>query len=122
VDGAVDNHPGLAVRLLRIVPGLALVAVGILLGVAFGYLRALVAIAFGAVILWLGTSYFRAAGEVPPEPAAEDVSSSSLKYVCSVCGLELKVEVATTDRAPTHCREAMVLVRETDARPPLRPI
>lgn len=108
-------------RVLRLVPGLALLAVAVMLGIAFGYVRALVAFVFAGFVLWLGTSYFRAAGEVPPEPDAEDVSSSELKYVCTVCGLELRVEVATTDRAPRHCREAMVLVNE-GSTPPLRPI
>lgn len=108
--------------LLRALPGLTLLVVGVLLGIAFGYVRALVALVFAAAILWLGLSYFRAAGDVPPEPEAEDVSEAALKYVCSVCGLELKVEVATTDRAPTHCREAMVLVRSGEAPPPLRPV
>jgi hypothetical protein len=118
VDGTVEN----ARRVLRLLPGLALLVAAIMLGIAFGYLRALVALVFAAFVLWLGTSYFKAAGEVPPEPDAEDVSTSALKYVCTVCGLELRVEVATTDRAPRHCREAMVLVREGHAPPPLRPI
>lgn len=118
----MDDAKRPAARALRIIPGLALVAVAILLGIAFGYVRAGLALGFAGIVLWLGTSYFKAAGEVPPEPDAEDVSSSSLKYVCTVCGLELKVEVATTDRPPRHCREAMVLVREGSAPPPLRPI
>ena len=50
----------------------------------------------------------------------EDVTTSDLAYVCPVCGLELKVEVATTDRAPTHCREKMELVDRS--KPPLRPV
>ena len=102
----------------QVVAALALLVVVVMLGIAFGYLRALVALAFAAGVLWLGTSYFKAAGEVPPEPEAEDVSGSELKYVCPVCGLELRVEVATTDRAPRHCREAMILV----GAPPLRPL
>lgn len=109
-------------RAVRGVAELALLVALVMLGIAFGYLRALVAVVFAAFVLWLGTSYFKAAGEVPPEPDAEDVTASELKYVCSVCGLELRVEVATTDRAPRHCREAMVLVAEGSSPPPLRPI
>ncbi|HEY7875615.1 MAG TPA: hypothetical protein VIG64_10895 [Actinomycetota bacterium] len=109
-------------RALRTLPGLVLVALAVTLGIAFGYLRALVGLVIAAAIMWLGVSYFRAAGEVPPDPEAADVSSSELKYVCSVCGLELKVEVATTDRAPTHCRESMELVRAEPGTPPLRPV
>ena len=107
---------------LRAAAALALLVAGVMLGIAFGYVRALLAVIFAGFVLWLGTSYFKAAGEVPPEPEAEDVSSSALKYVCPVCGLELRVEVATTDRAPRHCREAMVLVREGSEPPPLRPL
>ena len=103
-------------------PALVLVALAVTLGMAFGYLRTLIAFLIGGTVLWLGLSYFRAAGEVPPEPETADVSSSELRYVCTMCGLELKVEVATTDRAPTHCRESMVLVRAGDVPPPLRPV
>jgi hypothetical protein len=35
-----------------------------------------------------------------------------------MCGLELKVEIAAKDRAPSHCMEPMVLVR-TGGKPPL---
>jgi hypothetical protein len=117
VDSAVDKAKGP----LRLLAGLALLVAVVMLGIAFGYVRAGLALVFAGFVLWLGTSYFTAAGEVPPEPEAEDVSASALKYVCPVCGLELRVEVATTDRAPRHCREAMVLVRE-GSEPPLRPI
>ncbi len=117
----MDNPRRPASLLLRSLPVLALVAVGMLLGIAFGYVRAVLALAFAGVVVWLGASYFKAAGEVPPEPEGADVSDSSLRYVCSVCGLELKIEVATTDRAPTHCREKMLLVGGNQ-QPPLRPV
>lgn len=93
----------------------------ILLARPFGYLRSGVAVVLFLGIAWLGLSYFRAAGEVPPDPEPEDVSSSELHYVCTTCGLELKVEVATTGRAPTHCREPMVLL-SSGGKPPLRPV
>jgi hypothetical protein len=66
--------------------------------------------------MYLGFSYFRAAGEAPPEPEATR-TEGDLKYVCKVCGLELRVEVATTDAAPTHCREKMVPVTQSGLRP-----
>jgi hypothetical protein len=123
VDGLVDNSArGLGERLLRLLPAVVLIALAVTLGIGFGYLRTFVAFLLGGVVLWLGVSYFRAAGEVPPDPETADVSSSELRYVCTMCGLELKVEVATTDRAPTHCRESMVLVRAGDNPPPLRPV
>ena len=52
----------------------------------------------------------------------EDVSEEGLRYVCRMCGLELKVETATTDRAPTHCREKMELINVGGSPPPLRPV
>ena len=39
-----------------------------------------------------------------------DVAKYELRYVCTMCGLELKVEKAARDKAPTHCMEPMVLV------------
>ncbi len=86
-------------------------------GYYFDYWRAAVALVMAYAVLWLGFSYFRAAGEVPAEADLEDVTTSDLRYVCTVCGLELKVEIATTDRAPTHCRESMKLIESTELRP-----
>lgn len=107
----------------RIRPGPAIVvlALVVLLGRPFGYLRAGVALAMAGAILYLGLSYFRSAGEVPPDPEVEDVSDNALRYVCTMCGLELKVEVAASDKAPSHCREKMVLV-QGGGRPPLKPV
>jgi K+-transporting ATPase A subunit len=102
-------------------PALVVLALVIALGRPFGYLRAGVALAMAAAILYVGLSYFRSAGEVPPDPEVEDVSDNSLRYVCTMCGLELKVEVAASDRAPSHCREKMVLVHG-GGRPPLKPV
>lgn len=99
----------------------AALAALVALGEAYGYVRAALGLALGAAIVYLGFSYFGSAGQSPPEPEPEDVSGRALRYVCSMCGLELKVEVATSDKPPTHCREPMVLVRG-DEPPPLRPV
>ena len=93
----------------------------VVLGRSFGYLRAAVGVAMAAGIFYLGLAYFRGAAQMPPEPEVEDVSDEGLRYVCTMCGLELKVEVAASDRAPTHCREKMVLV-DGRRRPPLKPV
>ena len=93
----------------------------ILLGRSFGYLRAAIGIGMAAGIFYLGLAYFRGAAQIPPEPDVEDVGAESLRYVCTMCGLELKVEVAASDKAPTHCREKMVLV-EGRRPPPLKPV
>lgn len=87
-------------------------------GEAFGYVRAVVALAVFWVLLSFGMRQLRGIANSPPEPELADVSGYGLKYVCSMCGLELRVEVAARDRAPTHCMEPMKLVR-TGGKPPL---
>ena len=99
----------------------AAVAIGLALWSPFGVLRTLVAIAMGIAILFVGVKYTHSVLSAPPEPETADVSEYGLKYVCTMCGLELKVEIAAKDRAPSHCMEPMVLVRE-GGKPPLRPV
>jgi hypothetical protein len=93
------------------------VAVGVL-GYFFGYLRAAIAVAVFLVSASFALRQVRSLANAPPEPEIADVSDYGLKYVCTMCGLELKVEVAARDRAPTHCMEPMKLVR-TGGKPPL---
>lgn len=100
--------------------GLAAVAV-VVLGETFGYFRSITGVAMFVAILVLGTRYVQTMGDIPPEPEITDVSEYGLKYVCQNCGLELKVEKAAKDKAPTHCMEPMNLVRE-GGKPPLRPV
>lgn len=99
-------------RSARLLP---FVAVGVVfvagVGPFFGFWRAAIAYAVAAPILAVGIGYFRSAGTSAPEPVPEEVAQDDIRYVCSVCGLELKVIVATNDRAPTHCREYMEMVR-----------
>ncbi|MCA1703877.1 MAG: hypothetical protein LC808_11675 [Actinobacteria bacterium] len=87
----------------------------------YGFLRAGIASAMFLGIAMVGTRFVRQMVVAPPEPEVTDVSEYGLKYVCENCGLELRVEKAARDRPPTHCTEAMTLVRE-DGKPPLRPI
>ncbi len=107
----------------RLHPFSLLLGVGLVLflGREYGYVRSTVALLMAAAILYVGLSYFRSAGEAPPEPEVEDVSDESLRYVCTMCGLELKIEVAASDRAPTHCREKMELVT-VGGKAPLKPV
>lgn len=93
------------------------------LGEAFGYVRAAAALVVGWGMLYLGFSYFRSAGQAAPDPGSQVVEDQDLRYVCTMCGLQLKVEVATNERAPTHCREKMELFRgpaEANLAPPPR--
>lgn len=96
---------------------LAAVAV-VVLGEVFGYVRAVVAVAMFGILVSFGLRQLRGIANSPPEPELADVSEFGLKYVCSMCGLELRVEVAARDRAPTHCMEPMKLVR-VGGKPPL---
>lgn len=93
----------------------------VVLGEAFGYFRAVTGVAMFLGIAYFGIRYAQQLGEIPPEPEVTDVSDYGLKYVCTVCGLELRVEKAARDKPPTHCTEPMELVRE-GGRPPLRPL
>lgn len=103
--------------LLALVMGVALV----ILGEAYGYGRAAIGIVVFALLFLFGFRYWRDVGLFPPEPDRTDVSDQGFRYVCTMCGLELKVEVAARDRAPTHCGEPMQLVRDGE-QVPLRPV
>lgn len=98
--------------------GIALVVVTIGIARYFGYTRAFIAVVMFLVLFTFGLRQLRAIANSPPEPELADVSDYGLKYVCSMCGLELRVEVAARDRAPTHCMEPMKLVR-AGGKPPL---
>jgi hypothetical protein len=91
------------------------------LGELYGYLRAVIGLAMFLGIVVVGIRWIHSAVTSPPEPELADVSDYGLKYVCSMCGLELKVEIAAKDKPPTHCMEPMMLVR-SGGRPPLRPV
>ena len=99
---------------------LALVA-AVGLGELYGYIRGAIGVAMFAGILVFGARYIQQMALAPPEPEISDVSDYGLKYVCTMCGLELKVEKVARDKAPSHCMEPMVLVRE-GGKPPLRPV
>ena len=106
----------------RLLPFLVLGAVFVAgVGPFFGFWRAAIGFAVAAPVLAIGIGYFRSAGSSLPEPEAEEVSASDMRYICSVCGLELKVLIATNDRAPTHCREYMELVT-VPGPPPLKSV
>jgi hypothetical protein len=88
---------------------------------SFGFFRSIVAVLMFAGIWGLGMSYFRNVAPVDPD-RVEDVRSQDLKYVCTLCGLEMKVEWDAVDKPPPrHCREPMKLMTE-DGSPPLRSV
>ena len=97
----------------------ALVAL-VVFGTLYGYWRAVVGILLFAGIVYWGLRASYSAVSYEPEPEAIDVSDQGLKYVCTMCGLELRVEVAAQDKAPKHCGEPMQLVRS--GNPPLHSV
>jgi hypothetical protein len=103
--------------LLGVVVGVVFLA----LGYSFGFVRAAVGMAMFVGILVVGMRWIQSVVTSQPDPEPTDVSDYGLRYVCTVCGLELKVEVAARDKAPSHCMEPMVLVR-SDGKPPLHPV
>ncbi|HEV3473081.1 MAG TPA: hypothetical protein VG408_07765 [Actinomycetota bacterium] len=96
----------------------AFVVALIAVGETFGYLRAVIALGVFLLLFSFGFRQIRSLASAPPEPELADVGEYGLRYVCTMCGLELKVEVAARDKAPTHCMEPMKLVR-VGGTPPL---
>lgn len=97
-----------AVKLIGV---LAVIALVVWMVTTYGWLRAAIAAVLFLAIFVFGSRYFFAILQAPPEPELAEVSDYDLKYVCSMCGLQLKVEVAAKDRPPTHCGEPMELIR-----------
>lgn len=101
----------------RLIPLVVAVALVVLLGELFGYVRAIVGVVLFYLVFVVSVRYMHFLVSAPPDPEIVDVSEYGLKYVCTMCGLELRVEVAAKDRAPTHCMEPMVLVRDGGRAP-----
>ncbi|MDQ3954702.1 MAG: hypothetical protein M3285_04030 [Actinomycetota bacterium] len=111
-----------AARRTRLGAYLVVAAVAVvILGELYGYVRAVFGVAMFTAIALVGTRFVRQMVIAPPEPEATDVSGYGLKYICEICGLELRVERAAKESAPRHCTEPMTLVTE-GGKPPLRPV
>lgn len=108
---------------LVVSPAIAVVAVAatLALGSFFGYVRSALAVLMCLLIARFGIRFIHSMAVAPPEPEIADVSRYGLKYVCTMCGLELKVDKAARDNPPRHCMEPMDLLRE-DGKPPLHPV
>lgn len=106
----MDKASGRERLLSALIWGVILVAL-VALGPIFGFVRTGIALLIAGVLTYFGIRQVRSMMTNLPEPEVEDVSDYGLKYVCTMCGLELKVEIAARDRAPTHCMEPMELVR-----------
>ncbi len=111
----MDNAAPRALVLVTAAVAVALIGV---LGYFFGYLRVAIAVVAFLLLFSFALRQVRSLANSPPEPEVADVGEYGLRYVCTMCGLELKVEVAARDKAPTHCMEPMKLIR-TGGKPPL---
>ena len=131
MDNSVDERPTAlsgrtdeeeAARRTRLGAYLVAAAVAVvILGELYGYVRAVFGVAMFTAIALVGGRFVRQMVIAPPEPEATDVSGYGLKYICEICGLELRVERAAKESAPRHCTEPMTLVTE-GGKPPLRPV
>ena len=75
-------------------------------------MRFLIAFLMFAGIIVIGVAWLRSmVNAPPPDPEATDVLDRNLKYVCTYCGLELRVEKASQEKAPSHCGEKMILLQ-----------
>jgi hypothetical protein len=89
---------------------LAILATVATLTYFYGPFKAIVGVLVFLLLVAFSVRYLKSLATPPPADDPEDVSEYDLRYVCQMCGLELKVEVASSDKAPRHCMEPMVLV------------
>jgi hypothetical protein len=70
--------------------------------------RALVALIIGVVLIVIVRRMLAALGAAPPPPPAKvDARPADVVYVCTLCGTRVRLEVASTGKAPKHCGEEM---------------
>ena len=110
-------------RRRRLGPFGAAVLVGLVVGLIvltyyFGFWRSVVGLAIPAAVIWLGFSYFSAAGQSAPEAEiAIPQETEEIRFHCRMCGLIVRVEEQGSDKPPTHCREKMEMVLTARPRP-----
>jgi len=80
-------------------------------------LRVLVAAAAVYVIFRMGLAVLKSfARPVLEPPPPGEMRRVKLRYRCSLCGMEIRIDRATTEEpeAPRHCMEDMDLVATSD--------
>jgi hypothetical protein len=95
---------------VNVVLTLLIVAVIVVLAIPYGFFKAIVGVIAFLLLVSFGVRYLKSLATAPQEDEPADVSDYDLRYVCQMCGLELKVEVAASNKAPRHCMEPMVLL------------
>jgi hypothetical protein len=75
-------------------------------------LKLLIGVVAFAVILRVGIFMLRMLGSPVPEPDEGEMRRVSLKYRCTICGMEVKMTKASVDlpEPPRHCMEDMQFV------------
>jgi len=74
---------------------------------------ALGAVVLGYVTFKVGAAMLRSfTTPLPPPPPAGELRKVNLRFRCSICGVELKMTLATDEMPdpPRHCQEDMDLV------------
>jgi NhaP-type Na+/H+ or K+/H+ antiporter len=71
-------------------------------------IRALVGLTVGVVLTVFVRRMLGALGAAPPAaPQTVEAGSADIVYECAQCGTRLRLEVASTGKAPKHCGEEM---------------
>jgi hypothetical protein len=85
---------------------------------AMGVVVAVVVAVLLAAVLWkVGIGMLRSVTRpLPPPPPAGEMRRVSLRYRCSICGVELKMTLANDQEPepPRHCQEDMDLLAPID--------
>ena len=79
--------------------------------------RIALAVAVAAVILKIGANVLGGfARPVPPPPPSGELRRIKLRYRCSICGMELRIDRASEElpEPPRHCQDEMELVAPID--------
>ena len=81
------------------------------------FLKVVIAVIAFLVLVRVGIATLRFIGtEPPPPPPPGELRKINVRFRCSVCGMEMRVVLATDEdpEPPRHCMEEMVLVAPTD--------
>jgi hypothetical protein len=118
--GGADGAPRSLLKLIRGLAVLAFLVLGVwgasaVLGrlpddtsAASLVVRGAIGLSIGLVLIVIVRRSLRALAAPPPAPPRQvDARSSEVVYTCPVCGTRVRLEVATTAKAPKHCGEEM---------------
>jgi len=107
-----SRRPSRLVGAVLIVAAVALLAAVARTGTATDagslVLRAVTALVIGAILIRFVRRALRSMVEPPPTPPdTVEATTTEVVYECGVCGTRVRLEVASTGKAPRHCGEEM---------------